>query len=305
MWLIIASSWRYSWGPSLWAQVPAGGDPCYHKVCAGLRGLCTSLEELWRWSLCLLHAAWPGFCNGPCWASAVAGKRSASLLWDILELYLHIRLQSPHLLWWQAVVTILTSLKEAESGFSVTQVLWIKVICSALKKHACMEQAQKPRRWHGLQELLSGRSQTLSLMFNLLLCLRATKHSVFEMLSLLCHPCVSQALLFSPREIYYYYCFFMHLLCPGLNWLLEGYIVAPGRAFGWSIQQRFWTAADRRQLRAACGSPPRLFYVKGGNNTSQKHSADLSAWFLINLNYKPWACIITSCCSFWVWYLHQ
>lgn len=121
-----------------------------------------------------------------------------------------------------------------------------------IKKNACMEQAQKPRRRHGFQELLSGRSQTLSLMFNLLLCLRATKHSVFEMLSLLCHPCVSQALLFSPREIYYYYCFFMHLLCPGLNWLLEGYIVVPGRAFGWSIQQRFWTAADRRQLRAAC-----------------------------------------------------
>lgn len=130
-----------------------------------------------------------------------------------------------------------------------------------------MEQAQKPRRRHGFQELLSGRSQTLSLMFNLLLCLRATKHSVFEMLSLLCHPCVSQALLFSPREIYYYYCFFMHLLCPGLNWLLEGYIVVPGRAFGWSIQQRFWTAADRRQLRAACLSVallPGCFMLKVG-----------------------------------------
>lgn len=67
-----------------------------------------------------------------------------------------------------------------------------------------MEQVQEPRGWCGLQEQLSGRSLTLSLMFSLLLCLTATKHSVFEMLSLLCQPCVSQALLFSCRENYYY-----------------------------------------------------------------------------------------------------
>ena len=77
-----------------------------------------------------------------------------------------------------------------------------------------MELVEKPRAWHGLQELLSGRYQTLLLMFSLLLCLTATKHTVFEMLSLLCHPCVSQALLSSRGENYDYYDYYYELLLP-------------------------------------------------------------------------------------------
>lgn len=42
--------------------------------------------------------------------------------------------------------------------------------------------------------------------------------------------------------------------------------MVPGRVFGWSIQQRLWTAADRRQLRAACMWPvlPGCFVLKVG-----------------------------------------
>lgn len=125
-----------SWGPLLWAQVPAGGGPCYHRVLSGLRGLCTSLQELWRWSLCLLHAACPGLWNRPCWASTVGGTRSASLPWDIWDLYLHISLQSLHLLCCQPMVTIQVWRKQ-RAGFQRgkwQQVLWIKCICFTLKK---------------------------------------------------------------------------------------------------------------------------------------------------------------------------
>lgn len=45
-----------------------------------------------------------------------------------------------------------------------------------------MDQVQKLRGWCGLQELKSGKSQTLSLMLSLLLCLTATK-------CLRCFPC--------------------------------------------------------------------------------------------------------------------
>lgn len=52
-----------------------------------------------------------------------------------------------------------------------------------------------------------------------------------------------------------------------------------------------WQETAESSLRVA--RPPRLLCVKGGSDTSQKHSTDLSAWFLINLHYKPWSCIGT------------
>lgn len=100
VWLITASYWRYSTSiPELLHCEPRflWGDPCSRRVFAGLCGPCASLQELWRRRLCLLYAVQPGLCNGPCWASAVGATRSTSLPWNILDLYLRLSLQSPHL----------------------------------------------------------------------------------------------------------------------------------------------------------------------------------------------------------------
>ena len=87
-------------------------------------------------------------------------------------------------------------------------------------------------------------------------------------------------------------CFFVHLLCPGLNLLSGGCIVVPGSAFGWSIQQRFWTAADRRQPRAACLSVavlPGFFMFKVGmiplRNTVQ--ISLLGSSLTCTINHEP------------------
>lgn len=104
------------------------GGSMLPQVRAGLCGL--SLHELWRGSM-----AWSpqGSLLGQC------GRwyKSVSLPWDMLELYFHTSLQSPHLLCWQAAVAILTSWKKQRAGFQPgkrRQVLWVKDICSALKE---------------------------------------------------------------------------------------------------------------------------------------------------------------------------
>lgn len=181
------------------------------SCCGGgssLRGLCASLQELWRWSLCLLHAAWPGLCNDPCWASAVRWYKECFAALEHLGSLFASQPSEPT----PIVLTAYgrySSLKEVENRFSARHVAAgfmnrRYLLCIKRRKIACMEQVQKPRGWCGLHEQLSGMSQTLSLMFSFLLRLWATKYSVFEMLSLLCHPCVSQALFFFHWENYYY-----------------------------------------------------------------------------------------------------
>lgn len=253
-WLInhrLFLKWEHfcSWGPSSWAQALAGGDPRHLGVRAELRGL--SLQELWRGSV-----AWPP-------QGSLLGQRgsykSVSLPWGILELYFPTSLQSPHLLCWQAAAAILPSWKEAESRFPARQVeagflstrylLWIK-------RNVCMEQVQKPRAWCHLQKLLSGRSRTLSLMFSLLLCLAATELSVFEMLSLLCHPRVSQALLFSCRRtIATMNCCFCFLLLQSFSRSDKPVAQQPHKPGGpWSRAKRGWHCAGLEGFSTAAST---------------------------------------------------
>lgn len=89
-------------------------------------------------------------------------------------------------------------------------------------------------------------------------------------------------------------CPFVHT-CPGLDWLEQGRIVVPGEALGWNIQRSLPSAADRRQLRAAChecGGPLGLFYVQDGKDALQ-NTVQICALFLIDQHYKLQACIIS------------
>lgn len=72
----------------------------------------------------------------PAGPAQLGGTRSALLPWNILDLYLRLSLQSPHLLCWQPMVAILVW-RKWRPGFlrgMWQQVLWIEDTCSALKE---------------------------------------------------------------------------------------------------------------------------------------------------------------------------
>lgn len=85
--------------------------------------------------------------------------------------------------------------------------------------------------------------------------------------------------------------FFAHLSCQGWTGC-QRFLTVPGRAFAWSIQQRFWAAPDRRQLRAAWLSVaviPSYFMSKVGmiplRNTAQ--TSLLGSSLTCNASPKP------------------